>query len=158
MAARQSRQRVLVLTAAVVGGVILGLLVVATLTGSRQPATYRPFFAGMKDDRARNIREGGPVLIPDPRGGKRTFYLDLEGDEIVALHVVPPGGDARCAVEFDRQQQRYEDCDGRPVAQETLGRFKVITRLNDDEEEAVFVDVRELLPAQPSGAPVPSRS
>lgn len=144
MAPRRSRQRVLVLTAAVAGGLILGLLVVATLTGSRQPASYRPFFAGMKDDRAGNIREGGPVLIPDPKGGERSFYLDLEGDEIVALHVVVPGGNARCPVQFDRQQRRYEDCDGRPVARETLRRFKVITRVNEDDEEAIFVDVREL--------------
>jgi len=152
MAPRGSRPRVLVLTAAVIGGLILGLLVVATLTGSRQPAAYRPFFAGMKDDRARNIREGGPVLIPDPGGGERTFYLDLEGDEIVALHVVPPGGDARCPVQFDRAQQRYEDCGGRPVARETLRRFKVVTRVNEDEEESIFVDVRELQ------APVPPPS
>jgi hypothetical protein len=158
MAPPRSRQRVIVLTAAVVGGILLGLLVVATLTGSREPATYRPFFAGMKDDRTQNIREGGPVLIPDPKGGERTFYLDLEGDDIVALHVVPPGGNVRCPVQFARPRQRYEDCDGRPVARETLRRFKVITRVNDDDEKAIFVDVRELLPAHPSGAPITSRS
>jgi hypothetical protein len=152
MAPPRSRQRVFVLTGAVVGGLIIGLLAVATLTGSRQPATYRPFFAGMKDNRVQNIREGGPVLIPDPKGGERTFYLDLEGDAIVALHVVPPGGSARCPVQYDHQQQRYEDCDGRLVARETLARFKVITRVNDDDEEAIFVDVREMQ------APVTPRS
>jgi len=118
MAPARPPQRVFVLTAAVLGGLIIGLLVVATLTGSRQPATYRPFFAGMKESRVQNIREGGPVLIPDPKGGDRTFYLDLEGNEIVALHVVPPGGSGRCPVQYDHQQQRYEDCDGRPVARE----------------------------------------
>jgi hypothetical protein len=142
---------VFVLTGAVVGGLIIGLLVVATLAGSRQPATYRPFFAGMKDDRAADIRQEGPVLIPDPKGGQRTFYLDLEGNEIVALHVVPPGGSARCPVQFDHRQRRYEDCEARPVARETLARFKVITRVNDDEV-AIFVDVRELV------APVTPRS
>jgi hypothetical protein len=146
MAAPRSRQRVFVLTGAVVGGLIIGLLVIATLTGSRQPATYRPFFAGMKDNRVENIREGGPVLIPDPKGGDRTFYLDLEGDKIVALHVVPPGGSAHCPVQYDHEQGRYEDCEGRPVARETLARFKVITRANDDDKEAIFVDVRELQP------------
>lgn len=152
MAPRRSRQRVFVLTGAVIGGLIIGLLVVATLTGSRQPATYRPFFAGMKDNRAADIREGGPVLIPDPKGGDRTFYLDVEGSEIVALHVVPPGGSARCPVQFDHRQERYEDCRGAPVARETLSRFKVITRVNDDDEEAIFVDVREVV------APVRPRS
>lgn len=150
MAPARPPQRVFVLTAAVVGGLIIGLLVVATLTGSRQSATYRPFFAGMKESRVQNIREGGPVLIPDPKGGDRTFYLDLEGNEIVALHVVPPGGSGRCPVQYDHQQQRYEDCDGRPVARETLARFKVITQVNDDDKQAIFVDVRgTLTPAVP---------
>ncbi|MGH8975463.1 MAG: hypothetical protein ACRD0C_19935, partial [Acidimicrobiia bacterium] len=94
MAPRRSRPRGLVLTAAAVGGVIIGLLVVATVSGERQPATYRPFFAGMHESRVQDIREDGPVLIPDPKGGDRTFYLDLEGDDIIALHVVPPGGSA----------------------------------------------------------------
>lgn len=146
MARRRPPQRVFVLTAASIGGLAIGLLAIATLTGSRQPATYRPFFAGMKDSRVEDIREQGPVLIPDPKGGERTFYLDLDGDDIVALHVVPPGGSARCPVQFDHPQKRYEDCQGRPVARETLARFKVITRVNDDDEEAIFVDVRELQP------------
>ena len=150
VAPARSPRRVFVLTGAVVGGLIIGLLVVATLTGSRRPAAYRPFFAGMKESRVQNIREGGPVLIPDPRGGERTFYLDLEGDEIVALHVVPPGGSGRCPVQYDHQQQRYEDCEGRPVARETLARFKVITRVNEDEKQAIFVDVRQ---KQPPTAP-----
>ncbi|MDQ3944470.1 MAG: hypothetical protein M3357_04835 [Actinomycetota bacterium] len=146
MARPRSRRRAFVLTAGVVGGLIIGLLVIATVDGTRQAATYRPFFAGMKDHRVENIREGGPVLIPDPRGGQRTFYLDLEGDEIIALHVVPPGGNARCPVQFDHQQQRYEDCKGAPVDRETLRRFQVFTRAEDDEGEAIFVDLRELMP------------
>ena len=146
MARRRPRQRALVLTAGLAGGLIIGLLVIATVGGTRRAPTYRPFFAGMKDHRVENIREGGPVLIPDPTGGQRTFYLDLEGDEIIALHVVLPGGSARCPVQFDRRQQRYEDCDGAPVARGTLPRFQVITRADDDEGEAIFVDLRELMP------------
>ncbi len=143
MAPSRSRSRVLVLTAGAVAGLIIGLLVIATLTGERQPATYRPFFAGLKDNRMADIREDGPVLIPDPKGGDRTFYLDLEGDEIVALHVVPPGGSARCPVQYDHTQRRYEDCRGGVVARETLRRFKVLTRVDDKERPAIFVDLRE---------------
>jgi hypothetical protein len=151
MARRRSPSRALVLGVGAVAGLIIGLLVVATVGGERRPATYQPFFAGMKADRTSDIREGGPVLIPDPSGGERTFYLDLEGDEIVALHVIPPGGSARCPVQYDHAQRRYEDCDGGPVGRESLARFKVIDRV-DDEEVAVFVDLREVV------APLTSRS
>ncbi|MGH9040621.1 MAG: hypothetical protein ACRDZ3_10360 [Acidimicrobiia bacterium] len=135
----------LVLTVAAVGGLAIGLLVVATVSGERQPATYRPFFAGMKADRAADIRKDGPVLIPDPRGGDRAFYLDLEGDEVIALHVVPPGGDAGCPVQYDHDKRRYEDCRGGPVSREALGRFTVSTRPTEDgKDEAVLVDLRRL--------------
>lgn len=150
MASPRSPSRALVLGVAAVGGLIIGLLVVATVSGGRQAATYRPFFAGMKADRIRDIRQGGPVLIPDPKGGERTFYLDLEGDAIVALHVIPPGGSARCPVQYDHAQRRYEDCDGRPIIRQTLRRFKVIDRVDEDDEVAVFVDLRESeMPATP---------
>ncbi len=147
MARRRTRGRGLVLATAAVGGLIIGLLVVATVSGERQAPTYRPFFAGMKDSRTQDIRTEGPVLIPDPKGGDRTFYLDVEGDDIIALHVVPPGGSARCPVQYDHQQRRYEDCRGAVVEPRTLGRFQVITRTNDEDEEVIFVDLRELLPA-----------
>jgi hypothetical protein len=144
MAPRRSPPRGLVLTAAAVGGVIIGLLVVATVSGERQPATYRPFFAGMQETRAQDIREDGPILIPDPKGGDRTFYLDLEGDDIIALHVVPPGGSARCPVQYDHVERRYEDCDGRPVTRDTLARFEVITRVDDEDRKQIYVDLRRL--------------
>jgi hypothetical protein len=144
MARRRSRPRGLVLSAAAVGGVIIGLVVVATVTGERQPATYRPFFAGMQESRTQDIRADGPVLIPDPKGGDRTFYLDLEGDDIIALHVVPPGGSARCPVQYDHAERRYEDCDGGPVDRDTLARFKVVTRVDDEDRKRIYVDVRRL--------------
>ena len=141
---RRSLSRGLVLTAGAVGGLIVGLLVVATVSGERQTPTYRPFSAGLRDSRAEDIREDGPILIPDPRGGDRSFYLDLEGDQIIALHVVPPGGSTRCPVQYDHTAARYEDCDGRPVARDTLARFRVITRADDENRKHVYVDVREV--------------
>ena len=146
MAPAPSRLRGLVLAAGAVGGLIVGLLVVATVTGERAPPGYRPFPAGLKADRIQDIEDGGPVLIPDPRGGDRSFYLDLEAGEIVALHVVPPGGSARCPVQWDRDQRRYEDCDGTEVARDGLARFVVTTRVDDEDGELVFVDLRELVP------------
>ncbi|MGH8972271.1 MAG: hypothetical protein ACRD0C_03610, partial [Acidimicrobiia bacterium] len=91
-----------------------------------------------------DIREDGPVLIPDPKGGDRTFYLDLEGDDIIALHVVPPGGSARCPVQYDHTARRYEDCDGRPVVRDTLARFEVLTRVDDEDRKTIYVDLRRL--------------
>jgi hypothetical protein len=141
MAPRRTRGRGLVLTAAAVGGLIIGLLVVATVSGERQSPTYRPFFAGMQESRTENIRQDGPVL---------TFYLDLEGDDIIALHVVPPGGSTRCLVQYDHTERRYEDCDGRAVDRESLARFKVLTRVDDEDRTAIYVDVRQLTaPAAP---------
>lgn len=146
-ARRRSRRRGLVLTAAAVGGLALGLVVIATVGGERQPATYRPFFAGMKADRVADIRQDGPVLIPDPSGGDRAFYLDLEGNAVIALHVVPPGGKADCPVQYDHDERRYEDCRGGPITREALGRFTVTTRLSEDgKDEAVLVDLRRLEP------------
>jgi hypothetical protein len=152
MTPRRTRGRGLVVSAAAVGGLIIGLLVVATVSGERQPPTYRPFFAGMQESRTQNIRQDGPVLIPDPKGGDRTFYLDLEGDDIIALHVVPPGGSARCLVQYDHTERRYEDCEGRAVARESLARFKVLTRVDDKDRKAIYVDLRQLT------GPVTSRS
>lgn len=144
-ARRRSGLRVAVGTAAAVCGIALGLVVAGLMNRSDGPAPYRPFFAGPKSDRVEDIREDGPVLIPDPRGGDRAFYLDLAGGDLVALHVVPPGGTTSCLVSFDRGAGRYEDCEGDPVDPASLARFDVEIRTNGDEE-SVFVDLREVLP------------
>lgn len=151
---RRSGLRVAVGTAAALCGIALGLVVAGLLNRSNEPAAYRPFFAGLRSDRVEDIRQDGPVLIPDPRGGDRSFYLDLAGGDLVALHVVPPGESSSCLVQFDREAQHYENCRGEPVERGSLARFPVETRTTEDEDEAVFVDLRELLPPpgqSPSG-------
>jgi hypothetical protein len=136
-----NKTRVLVATAAVVSGLVIAVLVIGLAGGARQPAIYQPFPAGTEQSITALIEQDGPVFYPDPRGGTRAFYLDLEGGRIVALHVVPPGGTARCPVQWDRKAKRYADCRHTPVDPATLPRFGVLTRPRGDQT-AVFVDIR----------------
>jgi hypothetical protein len=139
--------RVILATAAVVLGLAVGIAIVAVLNsrGGGRPAAYQPFFAGQSDRISRTIRTDGPIFYPDPRKGERAFYLDLEGDQIVALHVVPPGGTAACLVQWERAAKRYEDCHGGPVDRSALERFPVLTRQFGDKA-SVFVDLRTITP------------
>jgi hypothetical protein len=141
----ETRTRVLVITAALVSGLMLGVLVIGLAGGGRQPAVYQPFSAGTQERITGLIEQDGPVFYPDPRNGIRAFYLDLEGGKVVALHVVPPGGTARCPVQWDRAARRYTDCRGTPVDQATLRRFPVLTRPQGNQT-AVFVDLRTIEP------------
>jgi hypothetical protein len=139
--------RVLLATAAVVLGLALGIaiIVVARSGHGGTPTVYQPFFAGQSDRVTKAIKEDGPVFYPDPRKGDRAFYLDLDGDQIVALHVVPPGGTAACLVQWHRAQKRYEDCHGAAVDRSTLERFPVLTKRIGDKI-SVFVDLRTITP------------
>jgi hypothetical protein len=136
--------RVILATAGVVLGLVLGIVVVAVATGggSKEPRPYQPFFAGTTDRVTKQIKEDGPVCYGDPHEGDKAFCLDLDGESIVALHVVPPGGSAACLVQWDRKEKRYEDCHGTAVDRSTLARFSVLTKEIGDRT-SVFVDVRE---------------
>jgi hypothetical protein len=144
--------RVILATAAVVTGLVVGIVVIAVLTGrgGGEPPPYQPFFAGQSDRIVRTVTADGPVFYPDPRKGERAFYLDVDGDRIIALHVIPPGGTADCLVQWDRTQKRYEDCHHAPVDRSALARFPVLTRQIGDKT-SVFVDLRTITP--PEGAP-----
>ena len=147
--------RVIMATAAVVIGLVVGFVVVAILTsgdGGGEAAPYQPFFAGTADRVTKQIREEGPVCYPDPRKGDRSFCLDLDGEQIVALHLVPPGATPECLVHWDRNEKRYEDCGGLPADRATLARFPVLTREIGDKV-SVFVDLRTTTP--PTAAPAP---
>lgn len=150
----QPATRVLVGVAAVVSGLVLGLVVVALVGGGGEPAPYTPFFAGLEDRVVAGIQRDGPVLYPDPSGGSKAFFLDLEGGEIVALHAVPPGADD-CVVQYDREARGLVDCALNPVDRATLRRFRVTTRVDDEGREGVFVDLREILPAPADEAVTP---
>jgi hypothetical protein len=141
--------RVIVATAGVVLGLALGIVAVAVISaggGDGEPQPYQPFFAGTSDRLTKQIRADGPICFPDPSEGDRAFCLDLDGDEFIALHVVPPGGSAACPVEWDRAEGRYEDkCTRAPVDRSTLARFSVLTR-EISKKISVFVDVRSTTP------------
>jgi hypothetical protein len=139
--------QVILATAAVVLGLAVGIVAVAFLNdrGGGQPPPYQPFFAGQSDRIVPRIRAEGPICYPDPSKGERAFCLDLEGDQIVAFHVVPPGATASCPVRWDRTDKRYEDCRSTPVDRATLGRFPVLTR-RITNKVSVFVDLRTINP------------
>lgn len=140
--------RVIMATAGVVMGLVVGFVVVAILTsgdGGGAPEPYQPFFVGTSDRVTGRINEGGPECYQDPRKGDRSFCLDLDAGRFVAYHVVPPGGSAECLVEWDREEKRYEDCRGASLDPATLARFPVLTREINDKV-SVFVDLRTTTP------------
>jgi hypothetical protein len=140
--------RVIMATAGVVLGLAVGIVAVAIINGDGgggEPQPYQPFFVGTSDRVSDQIRNGGPVCYQDPKRGEGSFCLDLDGDEFIALHVIPPGGTSACLVEWDRKSKRYEDCHDAPVDRNTLSRFPVLTR-EISKRISVFVDVRTATP------------
>ncbi len=139
--------RVILATATVVLGLTVGIVIIVVAGGGHggAPAPYQPFFAGQSDRVTKTIKEDGPVFYPDPRKGDRAFYLDLDGDQILALHVVPPGGTTACLIQWDRAQKRYEDCHGNAVDRSTLERFPVLTK-RIGNKDSVFIDLRTVTP------------
>lgn len=138
--------RVILATAAVVLGLAVGIVVIAIVNSpgdGGEAAPYQPFFVGQSDRVTKLVKDGGPICIPDPREGQRSFCLDLQNDQFVAYHVVPPGGSADCLVQWDRTEKRYENkCSGAPIDPATLARFPVLTK-EISGKISVFVDVRE---------------
>lgn len=131
-----------------VAGLVVGIVVVLLVRGgggSGPGAPYQPFFAGTTDQVSKRIASGGPVCYPDPKRGDRSFCLDLEGERIIALHVVPPGGSPACIVQWDRAARRYQDCHGAAVDPNSLERFPVLTRTIGGKV-SIFVDLRTATP------------
>jgi hypothetical protein len=140
--------RVILATAAVVLGLVAGIVVVAVARGgggAGKDAPYQPFFAGTSDRVTKSIRADGPECFQDPKKGDRSFCLDLEGDTLVALHVIPPGGSPDCLVRWDRAARRYVDCRQAPVDPARLARFPVLTK-DIAGKTSVFVDLRTVTP------------
>jgi hypothetical protein len=143
--------RVILATAGVVVGLAVGIVVIALIGGSGdgggggEAQPYQPFFVGTSDRVAKRIGSDGPECYQDPKKGDRSFCLDRDGDQFIAVHVVPPGGTTTCLVQWDRKEKRYEDCNGAPVDRNTLARFPVLTK-EIGGKISVFVDLRETTP------------
>jgi hypothetical protein len=133
--------RALVILAAIVSGLVVGIIVISASGGDKRETVYRPFKAGFAVRIIERIDQDGPIFYGDLGEGPNSFYLDLENEDLVALHFVPPGGDLDCVVQYDYEgDRRYEDCDGRAVDPATLNRFPVTLEGKDD---VVFVDLRK---------------
>jgi hypothetical protein len=148
---REQRQILIVAAAALVGAVLFAIAaVVATSEGdvateTVSDADYTPFGPLDRETVEGSIRNDGPQLYPDLVGGTRAFALDLEGGDLVALHLLVPGStaDGLCFVSLDEERRGYVDCDGDPVDPATLDRFRIVF---DDAAENLAVDLREILP------------
>lgn len=137
--------RALVIGAAVLSGLIVGIIVISASGGDKRPVRYQPFKAGFAVRIIERIDADGPIFYPALDEGPNAFYLDLENEDLIAVHFVPPGGSVDCIVKYDyTDDRRYEDCEGRPVDRDTLRRFPVSLKGRDD---VVFVDLRRFVPA-----------
>lgn len=136
------------------GALVLAVafVLVAIIVATGRPAVvegeYRPFEVGNADRLSEAIATERPLFFADPTGGTRGFVLTLADGNFAALHVVPPRGRASCPVDWNLEEERFEDCDGRAFRPDQLSRFPVT--INDDG--VVVVDLRE--PRRPD-APAP---
>lgn len=149
-----AQRRLVVLTgvAAVLAGTLVAVLVV--LTAGRpavRPGGYEPFEVG-EASRVAQLAAARPLFFADPTGGSRGFALAVVEGELVALHVVPPGGSRACPIDWDSGARRFEDCRGRPWRADELRRFRVIVR-EEAASERVLVDLRRILDPPCPGRP-----
>jgi hypothetical protein len=140
-------QRFLVLLTAglaVAAGLLVAFVVLDSSGGDR-PREYQAFEVGSGPALAEQARRQ-PLFFADPIGGERGFVLVLHEGSFVALHVVPPAGSADCPIDWDPEEEAFEDCEGTRYQPDQLDRFPV--RVGDDDDpDAVFVDLRTLNPA-----------
>ncbi|HZJ26675.1 MAG TPA: hypothetical protein VFF40_06655 [Acidimicrobiia bacterium] len=112
--------------AAIAAGLaVAGLLLWATSRGGGVPSG--PFSLGSAEGIQENVRDEGPVYVADPTGGGG-LWLDLEGDDLVALVAVPPAGPQNCAVRWRDSIGSYSDCDGARFDSDELDRYVVRRR------------------------------
>lgn len=141
-----TRALIVAIGSLLVAGVVVALFLFwATRTGppSEGPAGEREIPLGPAETRHGELAEEGPVYFADPFGGPG-FWLALENDEIVALHVMVPGRSS-CPVNWRAVQ--FEDCDGEAVESFDLDRYQVELPTDGDQEGNIVVDVATIQPA-----------
>ena len=120
---RSTTTAVLVALAGVVAG--LGLMLFMINLASRGGETVEVrlgddrFDAGFADGpqgRAAAVAEGGPILFADVAGGDRDLILQHLGDDPLsgwyAFAAAAPGKPRDCFVQWQADEQVFEDCDG----------------------------------------------
>lgn len=150
--------RLLVVTSlvAVGAGLSVAILVINAAGGPRVSPTRAPINVGRAGALRAQIHSNGPACFPDLARGDRTFCVALihnppQADRLAALQLLLPqstertpgqdGSTDRCFAQWDRSQQRFEDCHGKPVGPETMREFPLHTGGRADDP--VLVDVRQ---------------
>lgn len=103
------------------------------------------FSAGSADQRARSIREGGPILLPDPAGGTRDIYLqhlsDQDTEGWLAFDSRVGGTGRECTLQWDPQAQVFNSpCGGPPVPADGTGLVRYPVEVTEDG--LLIVDIR----------------
>jgi hypothetical protein len=150
-AARDDKRLLVVTGVFVVLAAVLfaGVLLIATNANSGSQ-TKKPVFIGLRSQIAKNIRQDGPRYQANPFGDAG-FWLDLEGDTLVA-YVLDVPGHASCVIRWKAQQDEYVDCDSNPVDPAALDRYAVLLGPREGSPpDSVFVDLRRVLPAPGGG-------
>lgn len=129
--------------ALVLGVAAAGLIILATR--GKQPTKVAPFPAGLERSIRTDVRQGGPVLYPDPFGGRRSIWFALEGNDLVAL-AGHTWQDNQCTVRWRGSINRFVDCHGNRLTSEQLPRYPSSVPTTGNNKGAVLVDVRSLLP------------
>lgn len=137
---RWSSTPLLVITAALAIGaglIIAALLLVATSQSGDVPKGPFPLgsTAGLREE-----VEKSPVYIADPTGGNG-LWLELQGEQLVALSAVPPGSPSSCTVRWRDSVDAYEDCDGKRYRGDQLATYPL-----EQREGSLYVDTRRADP------------
>mgnify|MGYP000034955108 CR=1 FL=1 len=99
-------------------------------------------FAEGDGGRAADIAEGGPILFADVAGGDRDIILQHLGDDPLegwyAFSASAPGKSRDCFVEWQPDDEVFEDCDGDtyPADGEGLTTYPVVV-----EDGRLYVDI-----------------
>jgi hypothetical protein len=104
------------------------------------------FDAGPVDDRAAEVADRGPILLPDVAGNQRDVFLQHLGSDPVggwlAFDAREPGTARDCTLEWHAERSVFVDpCDGSVVTAEGDGLAQYPVEVTD--EGHVIVDFRD---------------
>jgi hypothetical protein len=106
------------------------------------------FDAGPADDRAAEVAERGPILLPDAAGNQRDVFLQHMGADAtigwLAFDARETGTTRDCTLEWQSERSVFVDpCDGSVVNAQGEGLIQYTVEVSDDDRPRVIVDLRE---------------